>query len=151
MTEPTVVQPASQDVPLADAPCFIETQFPVAKVSVESYRERTAKQSQTLTGLGKWWGRKPLILVRAALLGLLMPASNNPEKDREIFLKLLTMDSEGLWRRKSKTIPRQRLIEELKAMPPSQQHSFLDLTNPSRLRKLDKVEKEELQFLVFER
>jgi putative DNA methylase len=33
-----------------------------------------------------------------------MPASSDPEKDREIFLKLLTMDREGLWRRKSKHI-----------------------------------------------
>ncbi len=58
---------------------FIEIQFPVSKVSKESYKERKAGQSQTLTGLGKWWGRKPLILVRTALLGLLMPASDNPE------------------------------------------------------------------------
>jgi putative DNA methylase len=70
---------------------FIETQFPVSKVSKESYKERMANYSQTLTGLGKWWGRKPLILIRAALIGLLMPASSNPVKDREIFLKLLTI------------------------------------------------------------
>ena len=30
------------DTPLANAPCFIETQFPVAKVSMESYKERKA-------------------------------------------------------------------------------------------------------------
>lgn len=40
---------------------FIEAQFPVSKVSKESYKERKAVQSQTLTGLGKWWGRKPLV------------------------------------------------------------------------------------------
>ncbi|TGK06542.1 DUF1156 domain-containing protein [Leptospira fletcheri] len=79
---------------------FIETQFPVSKISKESYKERMANYSQTLTGLGKWWGRKPLILVRATILGLLLPASNQPEKDREIFLKILTMDEEGLWQRK---------------------------------------------------
>ena len=78
---------------------FIETQFPVSKVSKESYKERMANYSQTLTGLGKWWGRKPLILVRATLLGLLMPASENPDRDREIFLKILTMDENGLWKR----------------------------------------------------
>jgi hypothetical protein len=33
---------------------FIETQYPVASISMESYKERTAKQSQTLTGFGKW-------------------------------------------------------------------------------------------------
>ena len=45
-----------------DAKSFIEAQFPVSKVSKESYKERKATNSQTLTGLGKWWGRKPLIL-----------------------------------------------------------------------------------------
>src|SRR5688572_18816757 len=96
--------------PPANAPSFIETQFPVAKISMESYRERKAVAGQTLTGLGKWWGRKPLILVRAALLGLLMPASENPEKDREIFLKILTMDPEGLQLRRNKPIPEGRLL-----------------------------------------
>jgi putative DNA methylase len=81
---------------------FIETQFPVSKLSKESYKERKANYSQTLTGLGKWWGRKPLIMVRAAILGLLMPASADPKADRAVFLKLLTMDDEGLWLRKVK-------------------------------------------------
>ena len=78
---------------------LIETQFPVAKVSKESYRERKAGRSQTLTGLGKWWGRKPLILVRAALFGALLPVSDDPKKDKEIFLKILTMDSDGIRKR----------------------------------------------------
>ncbi len=86
----------AQDRPLAWASCFIERQFPVARVSMESYKERKANYSQTLTGLGKWWGRKPLVLVRATILGLLMPASDDPVKDREIFLKLMTTDDEGL-------------------------------------------------------
>jgi adenine-specific DNA methylase len=80
-------------------PAFIETQFPIARLSAESYKERKAGASQTLTGLGKWWGRKPLILVRASILGMLMPASGNPKKDREIFLKILTMDDAGAWDR----------------------------------------------------
>jgi putative DNA methylase len=80
-------------------PAFIETQFPIARLSAESYKERKAGASQTLTGLGKWWGRKPLILVRASILGMLMPASNNPKKDREIYLKILTMDDAGAWDR----------------------------------------------------
>ena len=78
---------------------FIETQFPIARLSAESYKERRANNSQTLTGLGKWWGRKPLILVRASILGMLMPAGNNAKKDREIFLKILTMDDDGAWDR----------------------------------------------------
>lgn len=78
---------------------FIETQFPIARLSAESYKERKANNGQTLTRLGKWWGRKPLILVRASILGMLMPASNNPKKDREIYLKILTMDDTGTWER----------------------------------------------------
>ena len=92
---------------------FIEQQFPVSKISKECYKERKAGQSQTLTGLGKWWGRKPLILVRSALLGLLMPVSDDPVKDRKIFLKILSMDNEGLWLRKNKPIKRPEIIEQL--------------------------------------
>jgi putative DNA methylase len=86
-------------------PQFIETQFPIARLSAESYKERKAGASQTLTGLGKWWGRKPLILVRASILGMLMPASNDAKKDREIFLKILTMDDDGAWQRCKGEIP----------------------------------------------
>lgn len=80
-------------------PAFIETQFPIARLSAESYKERKANIGQTLTRLGKWWGRKPLILVRASILGMLMPASTDAKKDREVFLQLLTMDDEGTWAR----------------------------------------------------
>ena len=85
---------------------FIETQFPIARLSAESYKERKAGASQTLTGLGKWWGRKPLILVRASILGMLMPASSNPKRDREIFLKILTIDDTGTWDRCKPAIQR---------------------------------------------
>lgn len=78
---------------------FIEEQFPVAKLSKESYRERKAGRSQTLTGLGKWWGRKPLILVRAALFGALLPVSDDKKKDKDVFLRILTMDEDGLRKR----------------------------------------------------
>ena len=80
-------------------PTFIETQFPIARLSAEAYKERKANNGQTLTRLGKWWGRKPLILVRASILGMLMPASHDAKKDREIFLKILTMDDQGTWER----------------------------------------------------
>src|SRR5271170_1541451 len=78
---------------------FIEVQFPVSKLSKESYKERKAGDSQTLASLGKWHGRKPLVLVRALLMGLLLPATEDPKRDREIFLRLMTMDDEGMWRR----------------------------------------------------
>lgn len=90
---------------------FIEKQFPVSKVSKESYKERKAVQSQTLTGLGKWWGRKPLVLVRAAILGCLMPCSDNPKADMDIFLKILSMDNDGLLDRKQKTISAKELFD----------------------------------------
>jgi putative DNA methylase len=82
---------------------FIEKQFPVSKISKESYKERKANNGQTLTGLGKWWGRKPLVLVRAAILGCLMPASDNPKRDMDVFLKIMSMDEKGLELRKEKT------------------------------------------------
>ncbi|MDT8896654.1 DUF1156 domain-containing protein [Thermanaerothrix sp. 4228-RoL] len=132
---------------------FIETQFPVAKISAEAYKERKAGGSQTLTSLGKWWGRKPLVLVRAALLGLLLPASENPKKDMEIFLKLMTMDEEGLWRRKNKAIPATVILETLQKMPPSDRRRYAT-QNPEtktwELRPLSKSERETLQKLVFE-
>jgi putative DNA methylase len=83
---------------------FIEKQFPVSKISKESYKERKAVQGQTLTGLGKWWGRKPLVLVRAAILGCLLPATNNPQRDLDIFLKIMSMDASGLALRREKPL-----------------------------------------------
>lgn len=90
---------------------FIESQFPLAILSAESYKERKAGSGQTLTGLGKWWGRKPLVLVRAVLLGLLMPAGCDPAKDREVFLRILTMDPDGMWKRKNKPIAAARVMQ----------------------------------------
>lgn len=90
---------------------FIEKQFPVSKVSKESYKERKAGTGQTLTGLGKWWGRKPLILVRATILGCLMPCSDNPKADMDIYLKILSMDNDGLLDRKQKTFTAKELFE----------------------------------------
>ena len=56
------------------APALIEAVFPAQKVSFEAQRERKAVAGQTLTTLGSYWkGRKPLILVRAIVLGSLLP------------------------------------------------------------------------------
>ena len=99
---------------------FIETQLPVSKLSKECYKERKANYSQTLTGLGKWWGRKPLILVRATIVGLLMPASKDPKKDREIYLKILTMDDEGLMRRRTKLFTKKELLERISSVEAEQ-------------------------------
>jgi putative DNA methylase len=99
---------------MADLPSFIERQLPVSLLSKESYRERMAGPGQTLNALGSYWkGRKPLVLVRAVILGLLLPATSDPELDREIFLKLMLMDADGLRRRKSKPIKADRAAEIL--------------------------------------
>lgn len=96
---------------------FIETQFPIARLSAEAYKERKAGASQTLTGLGKWWGRKPLVLVRASILGMLMPASSDPKKDREIFLKIMTMDDDGTWQRCKPAVQRKITRAAFDALP----------------------------------
>lgn len=130
---------------------FIEVQFPVSKVSKESYKERKANLGQTLTGLGKWWGRKPLILVRSALLGLLMPASDNPKKDREIFLKILTMDEEGLELRKYKSIPPGEVYNHL---TPSERKRYFVESDGKKVQYvsgLTKEEKQNVQLLAFKR
>lgn len=98
-------------------PAFIETQFPIARLSAESYKERKANNGQTLTRLGKWWERKPLILVRASILGMLMPASNDPKRDREIFLKILTMDDAGTWLRCKPAAQRKTTRTAFNALP----------------------------------
>jgi len=98
-------------------PAFIETQFPIARLSAESYKERKANNGQTLTRLGKWWGRKPLILVRASILGMLMPASNNPKKDRQIYLKIFTMDDAGTWDRCKLAMQRKTKRAAFDALP----------------------------------
>ncbi len=131
---------------------FIEIQFPVSKISKESYKERKANLSQTLTGLGKWWGRKPLILVRATLLGILMPVSEDTVKDKDIFLKILTMDNEGLWRRKSKAISTKDIYSHLNT---KERREYFDsestLGKPKYISGLNKEDKEYLQKLVFHR
>ena len=128
---------------------FIETQFPVSKVSKESYKERKANNGQTLTGLGKWWGRKPLILVRAAILGCLMPASDNPKKDTEIFLKLLSMDEKGLESRKEKKFSSAELYERVCANKKlTKYRTYFDLTGSKP--KLDRdAPKDEIELAVF--
>ena len=98
-------------------PAFIETQFPIARLSAESYKERKAGASQTLTCLGKWWGRKPLILVRASILSMLMPASKDAKKDREIFLKILTMDDAGTWDRCKPPVQRKTTRAAFDSLP----------------------------------
>lgn len=129
---------------------FIEKQFPVSKVSKESYKERKANNGQTLTGLGKWWGRKPLVLVRAAILGCLMPASDNPKKDMEIFLKIMSMDNGGLLLRKEKSFTVQDMYDI--ASNDKKLHPYIlewfDLTG-NKIKLNPGVDKKEVERWVF--
>lgn len=85
---------------LKDTPSLIEKAWPTAKISAETQKERKAVQGQTLTGLGSYWkGRKPLILTRACVLASLMPATDDLERDVEIFEKLMGMSDETFGRR----------------------------------------------------
>ncbi len=127
---------------------FIETQFPVSRLSKESYKERKANHGQTLTGLGKWWGRKPLILVRASIVGLLLSATDKPTEDRDVFLRLLTMDDEGMRRRRNKSFTVKELYELL--TPSERREAFVPETTPPRFRReLTADEKKDWQDRAF--
>ena len=70
---------------------------------------------KTLTALGSYWkGRKPLILNKACILGCLLPATDDPARDLEIFEKLMAMDDESFvvrWKRRPK--PKEILADAL--------------------------------------
>jgi putative DNA methylase len=91
---------------LKDAPALIERLLPVQKLSAEAYKEQMAVQGKTLTALGSYWkGRKPLILNKACILGCLLPVSDDPARDLEVFEKLMAMDDESFvarWKRRPK-------------------------------------------------
>src|ERR1017187_10758635 len=89
-------------VPFAwrDRPGLIERLLPAQKISAEAQKERKAGAGQTLTPLGSYWkGRKPLILVKACVLGALLPATADAEADLAIFEKLMAIDDEAFLRR----------------------------------------------------
>lgn len=131
---------------------FIEVQFPVSKISKESYKERKAGGNQTLTGLGKWWGRKPLILVRATIIASLLPSTDDPCKDREIFLKILSMDEKGLELRKNKPISMRELLD--KTSEEEKEYFFIyekEIYMPKYKRGITKEDKDKLQIKIFNR
>ena len=105
----------SEIVPFAwrDKPSLIERLLPAQKISAEAQKERKAGAGQTLTALGSYWkGRKPLILVKACVLGALLPATDKPETDLDIFEKLMAMDDEAFLRREFRPGPAQ-IVERL--------------------------------------
>jgi putative DNA methylase len=113
-------------MPLDYTKSLIEEQFPVSKISKESYKERKSASNQTLTVLGKWWGRKPLILVRAVVLGCLLPVSNDKQKDKEVFLELMGMTACALIKRKNTSIPTIKIFENLSD---EEQRLFFDVAS----------------------
>ncbi|BCS80968.1 hypothetical protein CaldiYA01_09280 [Caldicellulosiruptor diazotrophicus] len=130
---------------------LIEVQFPVLKLSKEAFKERKAGSGQLLTGLGKWWGRKPLVLVRALLLGYLIPASENPKKDMEIFLKLMGMDEEGLKTRRKGSITAKEAYE---FATDEEKEKYFEVSVDGKIsykRGLSKADREEIQNRIFSR
>jgi putative DNA methylase len=97
MTTLNIVTPFS----LKNTPALIESVLPVQRISIEVYKERMANTGQSLTGLGSYWkGRKPLVLNRVCVLASLLPATNDPKKDLEIFELLMSMDDISVSKRK---------------------------------------------------
>lgn len=117
---------------LQNTPALIESVFPVQKVSFEAQRERKAGAGQTLTALGSYWkGRKPLILVRAIVLGCLLPPTDDAEKDLEIYEKLLAFDEDGLAKRAlaNNAFKPKEILQTLDLVDPWEYFSF-KIKNP---------------------
>ncbi len=93
---------------------LLEVQFPIGPLSLESYKERDAKSAKVLASLGKWWGAKPLVLVRAIVIAAVFPASDDPEcwpEDLAMFMKVMCMDNAGMWKRKTAPLPAELCYE----------------------------------------
>ena len=106
---------------------LLEVQFPIAHMSVESYKERLPYVGKRLNSLGKWWGTKPICLTRAIILASVFPAAEDPERwpeDLRIFLKCMSLDLEGMWDRKKKGLPPEPCFEL--ASPPERAELFTE-------------------------
>lgn len=57
---------------------LIEVDFPIARVSAHSAKEKSIRHGH-LSTLHLWWARRPLAACRAVLLGLLLPAPTDRE------------------------------------------------------------------------
>lgn len=85
---------------LKDASALIESLLPVQKLSVEAYKEQMSLRSKFLAPMASYWkGRKPLVLNRACVLASLLPATDNPIKDLEVFELLMGMDDVSMSKR----------------------------------------------------
>lgn len=132
---------------LRDAPSLIERIWPAQKISIEAQRERKAVHGQTLTGLGSYWkGRKPLVLVRACVLGALLPSTGRDEKDLEIFELLMGMTDEQLPVRFKEKLS----IDEIRKFGTQAQQAALieDGEKGESLKRLNKIERDALMGAV---
>jgi putative DNA methylase len=112
---------------LRDTPALIERIFPAQKISAEAQKERKAGAGQTLTALGSYWkGRKPLIMVRAIVLGCLLPVTEDLEADLQIFEQLMAIADESFSRREPK-LKVAELAERIRLENP---WDFFDYTLP---------------------
>lgn len=120
--------PQVEPFALKDAPSLIEKVFPAQKISIEAQKEREGKQSQTLTGLGSYWkGRKPLVLVRSIILGALLPQTDNPEKDLDIYEKLMAINDDMFIKREPKFTPTPYRIAQWIDISPAK--DYFDMEN----------------------
>ena len=87
--------------------------------------------------------------MRAVVLGLLMPASGDDRRDREIFLKLMLMDDAGVRKRKAKSVP----VERAKELLPRHLHDEAFEVHRGRerwKRSLSTERRQELELRVFD-
>jgi len=77
-----------------------------------------------------------------------MPASDNPTKDREIFYKILTMDNDGLWRRKAKRLSAREIVDILST---GETQGIIECLGEAAkwCKGISKEEKERLEKLAF--
>ncbi|QGM48240.1 anti-phage-associated DUF1156 domain-containing protein [Methylocystis heyeri] len=130
---------------LKDAPSLIERVWPAQKISVEAQKERKAVKGQTLTGLGSYWkGRKPLILVRACVLGALLPSTGNDEEDLAVFEALCGLSDDQVRERFKLSLT----IDEIKAFATPEQLSALFEQNDNQLAKFRKMTRKERNDLM---
>lgn len=64
---------------------FIEDQFPIEELGIETRRERGASSAlPPLLYLHVWWARRPLTVSRAAVLGSLLPGDFDADRFKRI-------------------------------------------------------------------
>jgi len=133
--------PKIEPLALKNTPSLIERVFPAQKISAEAQKERKAGAGQTLTALGSYWkGRKPLIMVRAIVLGCLLPVTNDLEADLRIFEKLMAIDDTAFGRRE----PDLKVVEVAERITLANPWDYFDYTN-----KNSSYQEEEIQALQF--